>query len=367
VPLPLIAAAYGLKVLKGVAGQIWGEKRAPGVYNYRFTRSPKSASLAGAQFYGLHDYAIREDGSGTYGMTANVAIDWPPAIARYILTELCGVTSGYQTTGASTFGSFTQAITDLNAKVSGDWQVHFGIYGPEPVSSILARLCQQAPMNIWKSQWTGKWCCQVYKSTPDTWDYFLDPYSNAYSISYDTDLLSEPEIGTTDVAESVSEVHVRYRKFAPTDAFTRDTWVGPAGSDDGTGTRDQNAAAPDNREALLSDAKTQFGIKNAITLECDQLYLDSTAVAMRNYVANRFYRPRVTVDLTVWARFAGIEPGQIIKISDDWLDHVGPPPKYPYGTTARKWSDLKFFVAAAPRLRMQGGRPVIDLSLEEVI
>jgi len=366
-PLPLIAAAYGLKVLKGVAGQIWGEKRAPGVYNSSSYRTMKAQNLSGARFYATAKDQIYEDASSTYGGTASQEIDHPVVIARYIMTEMCGVTSGQFTTGASTFGSFTQAITDLNAKVSGDWQVHFGIYYQQRMEEVLARLCQQAPLHIWYSHWTKKWCAQVYKSTPDTWDYFLDPYGVAYSISRETDVIGEPEITTSDVTECASEVHVRYRLFAPTGALMRDAWVGPAGSDDGAGTRDQNAAAPENRETLLSDAKTQFGIKETMTIECDSLYLDTTGVAMRNYLADRFYRTGVVVQLTVWARFAGIEPGQIIKISDDWLDHVGPPPKYPYGTTARKWSDLKFFVAAAPRLRMQGGRPVIDLSLEEVI
>jgi len=363
--LPIIVAAVAIGIGRKVFGKIF-EKRRPKVYKYESSRTLKT-NTAGTQFYHMAAEGILEDASSTYGGTASVGIDTPFVIARYLLTEMGGVVSGDFTTGASTFGSFTQAITDLNAKVTGDWQIHFGIYEPESMGSLLARLLQQAPINIWRSQWTNKWCATVYKQTPDTWDYFLDPYGNPYSISYDTDVIDDPEVTSTEAVDCLSEIHVKYRLFAPTNSLTRDTWIGPSGSDDGLGTRDQNTTAPNNRETLLSDSQTQLNVKTIYTIECDSHYLTTTSTAFRNYLADRYYRPRITLALTVWARFAGIEPGQILKISDDWLDRIGPPPKYPYGTTAKKWSDLNFFVSAAPIIRNKSGQPVIDLLLEEVI
>ena len=76
-PLPAIAAAAGLSIGSKFLGQVFGEKRPVGVYNYQSYRSLKAVNLSGAQFYQSLP-AILEDGSGTYGGTASAAIDIPP-------------------------------------------------------------------------------------------------------------------------------------------------------------------------------------------------------------------------------------------------------------------------------------------------
>jgi hypothetical protein len=92
-----------------------------------------------------------------------------------------------------------------------------------------------------------------------------------------------------------------------------------ADSDDGTGTRDQNAAAPEDREtdALLAAAK--YGVINTVTLDCDCLRDDTTAVYARNHRVDYFYRQRPTIRFRTSLCAAHLEIHDLITITHSLL------------------------------------------------
>lgn len=331
----------------------------------------KSAPLqlpdySGLRLYSLFEESILDDGGGTYTGTAGDDIVYPSSIQRYLKQKLGSVTTGDITTGASTFGSYSQAKTDLDAKVSGEWEIILRHVDPDTISADEARISQQAPIAFWRSQWDGKFKAQVYKKTPNSWDYFLDPFGAAYSWSYREDVVAGSAIvGLTRPQDCVKEVHVRYSLYAPSGTFRGECYVGPTGSDNGSGTRDQNAAAPENREAMGAQADTNWKINGVMSVDCDMIYRAEQAVALRNFLFDRNSSPRIRVIFDSPHRPAGLEPNMVTKISDDWYDYR-PPPKYPSGTSAKKWRDLLFFVAEPIRWRLTPQGVVYSIELEEL-
>jgi hypothetical protein len=324
---------------------------------------------SGWQYYALTDDAVKDANPAIHTSTNSDDIVRPCDIYHYLVRQIGGLAGGSMHTTSSTFGSFTQARIDLDAKLaSGSWDIVYRILEPEDQNETAARLSSQCPIAFWRSQWDSKVRAQVYKSTPDTWDYFPNPDGDAHSWSWDTDILKDSLlIGTVPADQCYSEIHVKYDLHAPTGQYMKECWVGPAGSDDGTGTRDQNAAAPENRETIADYRRDNLGIKRTLTVECDQLYLDTTAVAFRNYLFDRS-RPRVVVRFDTWARVIGLEPNMATLMSDDLLDNVGPPPVYPGMSTGsvQAWSDLKFFVAAPVTLRGTQNGMIGTVILEEI-
>jgi hypothetical protein len=145
----------------------------------------------------------------------------------------------------------------------------------------------------------------------------------------------------------------------------KETWVGPTGSDDGTGTADEGGAG--ERTETADWRVDNMGIRNVLTVECDQIISDYVAVAFRNYLFDR-HRPRILCQFDIWARCIGIEPHQSTILSDDLIDHVGPPPLYPglVADAVQNWGDLYFFVSGPVRLRASPSGPIGTITLEEL-
>lgn len=299
--------------------------------------------ISGSRYYCWTEETILDDGSGTYTGTASAPIVSPPAIARYLLTQIgFDTVTTYITTGASTFGSFTTAHTDINGLVSGDWECIARYTQTQNVSDALNGLMYQAPIAFWRSQLDNMMKAQVYKTTPASQDYFQDLDSATYKWKYTEDMIAESVIvSTTPVDEIVNEVHVKFGIYAPTGEYMGDAWVGPSGSDDGTGTADEGGA--NDREDQAADSQTQFAIKNTLTIEADQIYLPAVAVALRNSIFDRFQRPRVVVQFDTWGRATTMDLHMNTLIHNELQDFI-PVPKYPWGGTAVEWDDLIFYV-----------------------
>jgi len=333
---------------------VYGRGRTPGA-------PAEIVEYDGAKFYANSTASLKDPsaGGGYISGSASTLLDKPTWVFHHSIRRGQNTASTLFNTTASTFGNFTDAWADLDgiadAVSSGqDWNICYRWVETENPKQTRARLMQQAPLAIWFSQFTGTYMAQCYKTAPDTWDYFADPNGTAYEWK-PSDIIPETlRVYNTPLSECVNEVRINYRLYAPTNSLTRTTFVSPTGSDDGTGTQDQNTTAPDDRETRASDQQSNLGFStvggtgNNLEIDCDQIYVDAVAVAFRNYLFDRFLYPRLIVEFDSW-RGAGLEPHMATLISDDMAD-ILVPPYYPIGSSAKAWSDL-IFNTHAPRIR----------------
>lgn len=320
--------------------------------------------ISGARFYAAFDESVIDNGGGSYTGTGSEDIVFPPDIARYLLVEMGfdSVTS-YITTGAATFGSFDTARTDINALVTGDWEVIARYTQTDTIGNALRGLTYQAPITFWRSQLDNNMKAQVYKTTPASQDYFQDLDAATYKWKYTEDMIEDSVIvGFTPKSEIVNEVHVRFGLYAPTGEYTKDAWVGPTGSDDGSGAADEGAAG--GREEQATDSQTQFNIKNTLTIYAEQIYRPEMAVVLRNTLFDRFQRPRILVQFDTWGRATAMDLHTNTLIHNELADYV-PVPKYNYSGAAIEWDDLIFYVRKK-RIFNDNGRIRHRILLEEV-
>lgn len=365
-------AFYGLKSLAGgVPGfkpgfvrETHGGRKVWSKYS-----DPITPDTTGVLFYAAVSEMIKDNGTQiTEGAeSSGHNFSEPPWIFKHHSDRVQGLntSSVYQNT-ADTFGSFRDAVADLNDRI-GDavgWKICYRHLTPERPEDMAIRLMRQAPISFWKSIFTGKWMCHVYQSSPPSWTYHLDADGNATKWTFD-DFADEPEIFQTSREECINEVHIMWGLFAPTGEFTRDTWVGPSGSDDGSGTRDQNTTAPENREALAAASKSDYKVKSSVVLECPDIDRQTVAIQMRNYIFDRFSNPRITIVFRTWNKAYGLEPCMTTKISNTLQDYR-PCPKYSTSGSPVAWEDLDFFVVSCDRIATSAG-DLYEVVLEEII
>lgn len=319
--------------------------------------------FSGSRYYASFNESILDD--NTYTGTAGEDVVFPPAIAHYLLVEIgFGSVTSYITTGASTFGSFANANTDINGLVGGDWEI-IARYTTEPttIREAIRGMEAQAPFTTWRSTLDNKMKCEVYKETPDSHDRFTDFTGAAYSWSYKEDMIEgSVRVTMSPLEEIINEVHVKHALYAPSGEYTRDAWVGPSGSDNGSGTADENGAG--DRKDQASESVTQFGIKRAITVSADQIYLPAVAVALRNKMFDRFHRPRILVTFDTWGRATTMDLNMVTSLANDLTDFCQVP-KYPYGGAAVEWNDIEFYVRLKS-LFNDNGRIRHRVTLEEI-
>lgn len=381
-PGPKGSAAKGAGNILGTIGTAWtiaqlggdlfGRRKlkkgyrqiAPGIWSKVF-QDTVSLNPDGYQFYAHHTYPRRDTNPATITDTNSKYVASPVWIASDILTQIGGVTSGNICT--SGFGSFIQAQTDLDALVSGDWEVIFRTLGPTNPDECLARLSEQSPVAFWCGN-DGKWRAAVYNRTPSTASKFTDADGNVYYWSYGTDMLAGSfRCGVTPVRDVVNEVRIEYALFAPTNSFTKTTWVSPVSSDDGTGSADQTGAigTATDRTARAVNSRDDFGIKQARTFQFDQIWTDEQAKYMRNQYFDMAWRPRIYGQFDTWNIAATLEVNQTIYINDDVGDYV-PVPNYPGNSLGpRSWADIPMIVTSVERSIM-GDFEKYTVSWEEI-
>lgn len=323
------------------------------------------------QFYAHHKNSLRDDGTGNYA-GVNAYIKNPVTFGKMLLGEFGGIAAADFTTGAGVFGSFDQAASDLDGLVAGDWEIIYRHLEQGTIGSALQRMMGQSPLSFWQSQRTGKWMAEVFNRTISARQKFKDAAGNVYQWKYLSDLLpyGDPVFTFSPTDEVVNEVHVHYAMSAYTGQYTRDCWVGPDGSDNGTGTRDQTDAigGTNDREARSSDSRSDWHVYNPHHVYADQIYRPAEAVILRNHLFDMAYRPRMLAALPTWNMAAGLEPNMVtyIENSQDLLDDYGVP-RYPgHGGSQIGWDSIKWLVTDFPRVS-ENGRTRYVLNLEEIL
>jgi len=340
----------------------------PGAWARNSQVDTSSINPAGYTFYAQHKNSLKDD--GTISGSASV-LKSPIWLAKYLLVEFGGLdaTNDFEAT-AGAFGNFATAASDLDALVSADWEAIYRHLTPGNLDAALDRICSQAPIAIWQSNQTGKWMAEVFNRTVAPRQKFKDSGGNVYYWHLQNDFLpyGEPMITWTDPEHIVNEVHVHYRMAGHSGQYTADCWVGPDGSDDGTGTRDQTGAAgtSTDREVRATDSRNDWHIYNRIDIYADQIYRQTEAVVLRNYLFDTAYRPRMVFDSATWNRAATLEPNQVI-----YLDHASfiddyPVMRYPdRGGSQKAWNQFAWLVTDVQR--SGGDMDVYQVTAEEIL
>lgn len=194
--------------------------------------------------------------------------------------------------------------------------------------------------------------------------------STNYKWKYTEDMVDgSVRVGFTPIDECINEVHVRNAPFSPTNQYTKEAWVGPEGSDNSNGSRDESGAG--DREDQATGSRDDLHIKNSVTLDLPDL-IWPLAADYRTYFFDRFSRPRLTISFTTGQRGIGLEPGMATLIDNELQDYI-PVPYYPGdgvgGGTAKEWDDIIFFVRDVELVSGSGagGAPfLVNVTLEEI-
>jgi hypothetical protein len=314
---------------------------------------------------------IRDDVAGTLTTGyPTTLIATPSLIFRHFGQIVSGEASGNFTSGTSVFGSFSDLYDDLEDYdgLPHEWYVFSPVLSPISLSDLAAQFGAEAPCAIFKSASDGKWKGVIYPTgTLGTQQKFLDPAGNPYKWKVGDDFIeSSVSAGFTDLDDCANEVHVSFGLFRPTGSYRFDSWVGPSGSDNGNGTRDQNAASPNNRETYAADSKTVYGIGGVLNISAPTITSYEQAFRLRNYLFDRLSRPRLLVSFTTGGRALGLEPGMVTYIHNDLQQYL-PCPWYPgprFGTS-RSWDQLAFFVQDVS-FEFTGGALLHTVNLEEI-
>lgn len=306
--------------------------------------------LSGSGIFASSGIVCRDDGSATIaGITGSGTMSEPLSAWCHFTCLVCGESSANFTTGSS-FGSFSLARTDLHGLIGAAvWTMWNVIQKPMTPEDFADLLSGQAPIAFHRSLYDNKWKAHVYQQTPDSDRYFLHPDgSTNYKWLVGEDFEADSVVVSfTPVEGVINEIHVKFCYASHAGIFTRDAFISPSRSDDGTGTRDQNTTSPNDRESDAADSKNDYGIKASRDIECPGYAEPDTytqAYTYRNYVFDRYRRPRMVVKFTTGPRAIGLEPGMVTLIDNTLQDYI-PCPWYPGpGGTARDWDDMKFFV-----------------------
>ena len=323
-------------------------------------------------YYNINDFngGMKDDGAGTITGSANAYISKPPDIWEHFVRFAIGAGQPASDYASSGFGSFTQAVTDLdaltdNVTAGAKWSHFVSILAPITPWKLAEDLCTQAPMTFWRSMLDSQFKCAVYSEAPAAANYFLDPYGNNYKWSYFEDMLKDSiSVGFTPLDECVSEVRVEFDYYAPTGQYKKIAFVGPGNSDNGNGTRDQNSVAPENREAHAASVRDDCGRSNPLIVQCPHIVQYEQALKLRNYLFDRFFRPRLLLQFDTWSRASTVEPNMATLVSNDLTDYL-PCPKYPIYSAPVNWDDMIFFVNSLSMRHTNQG-DVWTMLLEEI-
>lgn len=319
------------------SSRLWS--RGPGV-------GPGRPDMSGELIYVMGDQNQLDDGSGTFTGSAGSSIAWPTSIWHHLGVKLAGLSTSDFEVGSSTFGSFVEARTSLNLKVTGDWDCLLAITDKVRPMQVAERLMSVFPLAIYRSMLDSKFKAVVYKLSPDSFDYFKAPNGSSHVwMPGETD---EPRAGLSPYDAVVNEVHVRYGHYAPTGELTKETYVSPDGSDDGNGTRDQTGAitASNDREARAVRSKAIWG-QRSITVDIPEVYTDEIAVVVRNWLFDMYWRRKVVLTFVTGQRAIQFEPLMATLVSSTLQDRCPIPYSPLDGGAAKSWGDLKFYGRAA--------------------
>uniref|UniRef100_A0A6M3KLR8 Tail protein n=1 Tax=viral metagenome TaxID=1070528 RepID=A0A6M3KLR8_9ZZZZ len=137
----------------------------------------------------------------------------------------------------------------------------------------------------------------------------------------------------TPVEQIVNEIYINYSMNYATGQLEKTTFITDSDSDNGTGTRDQNAASPNDREAQAGLSKTNHKYVGQLTLDVPYIRDDATAILLRNHLFDFMKTRRWICVIKTWWNALHLELNDIINIRHDYFDGI-------FGTAimnSKKW------------------------------
>ena len=130
----------------------------------------------------------------------------------------------------------------------------------------------------------------------------------------------------------VNEVYINYNTNYASGTTQKTAFITDTDSDDGTGTRDQNSSAPNNRETLAGNSKTNYKTTGTLEVETPFIRDDATAVLLRNHLFDAFVDTRYIVVFNTTYSALTVAAGDVINIQHDLRSSIVS------GMTTKRWS-----------------------------
>ena len=157
-------------------------------------------------------------------------------------------------------------------------------------------------------------------------------------------ILIDNEVCTVSAAASnpITVARAQYNSTAATHDDNAPIFILETDSDDGTGSQDQNAASPNDREDDAIESVWRYGVVDEFVLDCDFIIDDTTAQELREHYFDFLKAPKWTVEFDTYLNAANLKVNQIITFNSTELDAY-----MKLGNTS--WSGLKFVVTNIDR------------------
>ncbi len=290
----------------------------------------------------------KDDGSGTFtgiasGLIYNPADIIHHAIAKYGKGVNATIDFNLTTGGSLTLGSFVQARTDLNALMTGDYELSIGLDEQMPLSAFVPEVVRHCPgLFFYRSPIDGKFQLICYQASPSAEKLYHTAFSWEKHIDKDSDFF----IRETSVDEILTRVYVNYRWHAAQQKCLKTAFIGPTTSDDGYG------GEYDAGEVLSAASEATYNLEHRWDDDFPWIQSNVVAATLRNNRFNRSYKPMLEAQFTTFLNAADLRIGHVISFNADVDSHV----VYPkYGDTTT-WAS-KLFQVTEIRRTFKKGRP----------
>lgn len=294
-----------------------------------------------------------DDGSGTYTGTAGLVVGNPADIIHHLLSTYGGVASAQIVT--SGFGSFVTARTELNSRVTGDFNIRYRWTQQSNLQAAIKRICEQCGLLYIEPSIDANHRLVAWKAAPSGDDYIYRAVADGGAVTFGWGwnygvipgtLNSEP----TNRDDIINEVYINYRYDHAPGQFTKLTYVDAAYS----------APNDDAREAVCAASQADYGVVKRLTVDADIHYLDTTAEWLRNWIVDTRATEKIIMsfDTCLWPY--DLLPHHIIGTASTIDTHM----KYPLKGSDGSWGSKQF--RADEVTRMSDTRSAIRIRVKGI-
>jgi hypothetical protein len=281
-----------------------------------------------------------DDGGGTYTGTGGLLVGNPADIIHHLLCIYGGATSGQIVT--SGFGSFITARTELNARVTGDFNIRFRWTQRCDLKAVIEKICNQCGLTYIEPCIDDKHRLVAWKATPSGDDYEFRATADGGLVSFGWGwsygiIRGSFSCEPTNRDDIANEVYVNYFHDFTTESLTKLVYI------DGTTSYPND----DTREAICLASQSDYGVVNRLTVDADMHYLETTATWLRDWVVDTKANERINLTFEASMLAYDLLPRHVFGTLASIDSHI----KYPLKGGNRSWASKKFWCTDVNRMR----------------
>lgn len=285
-----------------------------------------------------------DDESGTYTGVADALIANPADMIHHLLRKY-GKNVSASNICTSGFGSFTLARTELDARVTGDFDIRVRQGKRETVAQVIDRICDQCGLSLIEPL-DGVFRLLAWKAAPSGDGYIYRPAADggAVQLSWNTHLLPESlQVGFTERSKIVNEVYLHWLYNEATKSFDRLCYVDP----------NESSPTSASYQTKCSDSQTNYGVEKRMEINVDVHYLETTVEWLRNWIVDMLSTQHVELSFGAKPSVSDLFCKQVFQMSTDINTFI----PWPIKAAGGSWSGKSLWTEGITRTQPIRGQP----------